>query len=167
MSRAKTIGLDALTSISGASGKTSKEDGKTIGVLTLDTAAGNVEMTLADFDAIYRGFVTCWPAVKPLKEKVIAATREETKAAKDKEREQAKADKEKQKAEAKAKREQEIADRKAAKEKEKADAKAKRDQEAKDRAEKKKKEDMEKAKKAADEKAKKDKEAAKAKGSKK
>lgn len=155
---ATTVSLEALTSITGASGEIDKgPDDKTIGVLTLETGAGEVSITVAQFDAIYKGMVNCWPAVKPLKDKVITAQREETKAAKEAEREATKAAKKAEKEAAKKARDEEAAKKKAEKE-----AKAKADKEAKEKAEKeaaakKAKEDKEKAKKAADEKAKKDK----------
>jgi predicted ribosome quality control (RQC) complex YloA/Tae2 family protein len=153
-----TISHAAISTITGATGRITKDDeGKTIGILTLETSGGPQEMLLSTFDGIYKGFVNCWPAVHPLKQEVVSAQREETKAEKAKEREEAIAAKEQEKAAAKAKREEEQAAIKAAKEKEKADAKAKKDKELADAKVAKEKADAAKLKTAADAKAKADK----------
>lgn len=162
MSTTKTIGLDALTTIREASGEVKKNpDGTCYGALDLTTDNGNISLTLEQFDAIYRGFVTCWPAVSPLKAKVAATNREATKAIKDKQREDAKEAKRKEREAAKQKREEERTAAKKAKEDAAAKAKADREAKAKAEAEAKAKADKEKAKKAADAKAKADKATAK------
>lgn len=146
----ETIGLDALTTIKSATGKVVKhDDGTCSGMLTLDTDAGKLELTLDQFDAIYRGFVNCWPAITPLKRQIIETNREAVKVIKQKEREDAKAKKKAEREEARKKRE---AEREAVKKaKEEAAAKAKAEAEAKRKAdaEAKQKADMEKAKAAA------------------
>ena len=92
--------ITQLSNINSAHGKVTKRDGKTVGVLVLDTAHGSLDLDLADFDAIYRGFVKCWPTIKPLKEQVILANRAEVAEAKQEERDAAKKAKEDAKAEA-------------------------------------------------------------------
>jgi flagellar biosynthesis GTPase FlhF len=118
-----------------------------------------VEVTMDEFDGMYRGFVRLWPIVKPAKTELLGLLREssiaekaaakeaaiaEKKAARAKEKEERdakkaaeKAAKDKAREEAKEKREKEAADKLAAKEKaakDKADAKAKADKEAKAKA---------------------------------
>ena len=105
--------IKQLTSIISASGKVQKQDGKSVGILTLTTEHGDVSMTLADFDNIYRGMVKCWPTIKPLKEEVIVANRAEVAAEREELKVTAKAEKEKAKAKAKADREAKAAAAKA------------------------------------------------------
>jgi hypothetical protein len=117
--------IKQLTTIESATGKMTIEDGVAQGNLTLKTESGSVELTLAEFDAIYAGFVRCWPAVKPLKEQVIAKQRELV--AKDKEAKAAARDaaREQEKATRKAEREAAAAKRKAERDAAKAASKAK------------------------------------------
>lgn len=97
------------------------------GELTLETEGGPIVMTCDDFDNIYRGFVSCWPTVKPLKNQLvlegrqaIIADREAKKANENAAKEKAKADKIAEKA----KLELDKVKAKEAKAKEKADADA-------------------------------------------
>lgn len=110
-----------LTQISEAKGKVNRDNGDITGILTLKTVDGeDVEMTVDEFDAIYRGMVKCWPVVKPLKEEVRLAKFEALKDQRAAEKE------EKEKQKAKERKEREDAKAKAAKEKaKKANAKAK------------------------------------------
>lgn len=63
--------LNALCSIKSAKGDV-REDGEVIAAtLTLITGEGQVEMTLDQWNDLYSGFVRCWPAVKPVKDRVI------------------------------------------------------------------------------------------------
>jgi len=153
MANGKTISLDALTCIQSAAGRVAKgKDGLSVGELTLTTGAGPVLLSLAEFDNIYRGFVKCWPYIKPIKDQIIEASRSETKAAKDAERQ---AEKDKVAAERKAAKE--AKDKaKAAKDKAKAEAKAVKEKAAADALAAKKKADAAKLKAAANAKAKKD-----------
>jgi hypothetical protein len=157
MANGKTISLDALTSIQSAAGRVAKgKDGLSVGELTLTTGAGPVLLSLAEFDNIYRGFVKCWPYIKPIKDQIIEASRSETKAAKDAERQ---AEKDKVAAERKAAKEAKDkarAEAKAAKDKAKAEAKAVKEKAAADALAAKKKADAAKLKAAANAKAKKD-----------
>jgi len=80
-----------------------KVDGKTVGVLTFDSASGsNHELSISDFDNIYKSFVNCWPVVKPLKEQMVTAQREEGKAGREAEKVAAKEKKVADRAKAKA-----------------------------------------------------------------
>lgn len=88
MSKEKTISLEALTSFTGATGKLVKDNGNVLGQLAVQTGDGEISMTLAQWDAMYAGFVRCWPSIKPLKDKVIAGQR--VAAAEEKEKERAK-----------------------------------------------------------------------------
>ena len=142
-----------MSRIQSAAGRVAKgKDGLSVGELTLTTGAGPVLLSLAEFDNIYRGFVKCWPYIKPIKDQIIEASRSETKAAKDAERQ---AEKDKVAAERKAAKE--AKDKaKAAKDKAKAEAKAVKEKAAADALAAKKKADAAKLKAAANAKAKKD-----------
>jgi len=154
----ENINLGALASIKSATGRIIKgKDGRTAGELTLTTEQGEIKLTLATFDDIYRGMVNCWPVISPLKAKVVEANRKEITEAKAAERE---AEKAKQRAEREAavrkrKEEQELI--RAEREQAKKDAAEKKAKEAADKLAAKKKADATKLKKAADAKAKKDK----------
>jgi hypothetical protein len=157
MSNGKTISLGALTSIDSATAHIIKKDGLSVGELTLTTKEGPITMSLTEFDNIYRGFVKCWPGIKPVKDKIIEASRVETKVAKDAEREAEKAKVVQARVEAKAAKDKVKADAKAAKDKAKADAKATKDKADAEALAAKKKADAAKLKLAADAKNKKDK----------
>lgn len=108
--------IHQLAAIKSAKGKLKVEGNLASGALTLDTEHGDLELTLAEFDAIYAGFVRCWPTIRPLKEQVNAKQRElaeEERKAKKAEREAAR---EEEKAKAKEAREAAAAKRKADKE---------------------------------------------------
>src|SRR5882672_4042556 len=121
------ISIAQLTSIESATGKIAEVDGKTTGILSIQTGAGEIEMTLDEWDALYRGTVKVWPGLSPLKAKVVAARRNETKLAKEQER-KAEADRKAgEKAAAKKTRADKLAAAKDAKvDKEKAAAEAKK-----------------------------------------
>lgn len=89
--------------------ETSAGNGAPQARLTLNTAEGEVKMALTSFDAIYKGFVKCWPVIKPVKDLVLTEEREYLKASRAEAREAEAAAK-------KAEREQEKADKAAAKE---------------------------------------------------
>jgi regulator of protease activity HflC (stomatin/prohibitin superfamily) len=136
------INIDALTSIQSAAGKIIKDNGKSVVVLTLTTATKPIELSLEEFDNIYRGFVKCWPAIKPLKDQVIDANRSETKLAKEaeklkeKEAKDAKRKQDREAREAKVKAEKEAKAKKAAEAKAAKETKEKADREAKLKADK-------------------------------
>lgn len=82
--------LNTLANVNSASGRVKTKDNQTEGILTLSTTEGvTLDLTLTQFDNIYRSFVKCWPTVKPLKEEVVIKQKEETTAAKSAEREKA------------------------------------------------------------------------------
>lgn len=133
--------------------------------LTLTTDRnGPLVMTLEQFDDTYKGFVRCWPIVKPLKDQLATAMRQA--AADDREARKAKEQAERDAAKAKAatiraEAAKVLAESKAKKDEEKATAKAEKD--ASDKAAKEAKAQAKADKDAADAKAKSDKEKAEAK----
>jgi flagellar biosynthesis GTPase FlhF len=57
---------------------TNAHDGSIVASITLSSASFGAEevITIDEFDTMYRGFVRCWPAVKPLKSRWITACRD-------------------------------------------------------------------------------------------
>lgn len=67
-------------------------DGKLVLVCSTDKPGETqqVEVSLSQFDAIYKGMVKCWPVIKPLKDEIAIARRSEIKAEGDRVKETAK-----------------------------------------------------------------------------
>jgi len=151
----------ALASIESATAKVQGTGKDAVGILTLKTEQGDINLTLTQFDSIYRGMVKCWPVIKPVKDKLIEQVREGTKAASKAAREAALTAKREAKEKAKADRLKAVADAKAArdeaKEKAKAEKVAAKEKADKEKADAKKKADMAKLKAAASKKDKADK----------
>lgn len=72
--------LAKLCAITGASGELHGVGEDIKGILTLQTSTGELQVSLDQFDAIYGGFVRCWPTIKPLKDQITIARREAKKA---------------------------------------------------------------------------------------
>lgn len=130
--------IQNLANIISVTGEKTEIDGKTGGKLVLVCADSdkpdvttNIEITLGQFDAIYKGMVKCWPAIKPLKDEIAIAQRTETKAEATAAREAAKlaktAESEAAKALAKAERERLAKEKADLKQAEKDAAKAQRE----------------------------------------
>lgn len=107
--------------------------------LIIPSEDGNVEITLAEFDDMYRGFVRLWPVIKPAKTELVGLVREHEATTKREAKEKAEAEKKanraKEKAERDAKREadkqaKEEAKAQKAKEREEAAAKKQKEKEA-------------------------------------
>lgn len=154
--------MAALASLTEATGQiVEPKDGAPYGQLTLTTETGDtMELSLEQFNLAYNGMVRCWPAIKPLKEEVIAKQRDAAGAEKLAKKAAKEAEKAERQAKVKADREAKLKakeEAKAAKEKAKEEAKAKKEAEAKAKAEEKAKADKEKLRLAAEAKAKADK----------
>jgi hypothetical protein len=89
-----TLEIGILAALESCTGSISGDGENTKAVLTMEAIDGSTfEMDLDTFDAIYRGFVKCWPTVKPLKGELAKARSAARDTARDEEKEAKKAEK--------------------------------------------------------------------------
>lgn len=93
----------------------------------------SVEVTMDEFDGMYRGFVRLWPVVKPAKTELLDLLRESTATEKAEKKEAAIAEKKATRAKEKAEREAEKAAEKKAKDEAREEAKAEREKKKADK----------------------------------
>lgn len=132
--------MKALIEVDAEKVKTRIEETKDgpVGMVTLGSDDGDMDISLAEFDDMYRGFVRLWPVIKPVKTEMLTQQREHAV-------EQRQSIKAKQQADRKAEREKEKAERDANREAEKAKKLKEREAKAKEREATKAKKEKEKA----------------------
>lgn len=138
VAQGSAIVIAALAHIQSVSGEIVKTGDEATGIVTdgklVLTCSGEkpgetqqVEVSLSQFDAIYRGMVKCWPVIKPLKDEIAIARRSEIKVAAEATKAAATATKQAEKDAAKVKLAEDKAAKAAAKQAEKDAAKAARE----------------------------------------